>query len=257
MKEKEIIEGTAKAVSENLPKTTSAIDNVLSSIINVFDVLFTPFQMAKIYKDSKLEEFKNNIEKKANKIPPSNLKDSVDLNVVGPALEALKYTLLEDELREMFENLLVSSINKKEDVFPGFVDIIRQLSSDEAKLLKSISKKGTDFPLIDLRFRLESGEGYKDTLVNFTNIGDGVCEKPELVPAYLNELERFGIINIIDGAYLSDQSLYDPLENHSVILNMKKIKIFGIKPGKYEIHKKKFRITTYGLSFIRSCVLSK
>ena len=48
MKEKEIIEETANAVTNHLPKTTSAIDNVFSSIVNVFDVLFTPFQMVKI-----------------------------------------------------------------------------------------------------------------------------------------------------------------------------------------------------------------
>lgn len=129
MKAKETIEGTAKAVAENLPKTTSSVDNVFSSIVNVFDILFTPFQMAKIYKDSKLEEFKTNLEKKMSKIPPEDIKNEPNLNIVGPALEALKYTIMEDELRELFENLLASSIDKREDVFPGFIDVIRQLSS--------------------------------------------------------------------------------------------------------------------------------
>lgn len=77
MKEKEIIEGTANAVANHLPKTTSAIDNVFSSIVNVFDVLFTPFQMAKIYKDSKLDAFQTNLEKKISQIPEDDLKDKI------------------------------------------------------------------------------------------------------------------------------------------------------------------------------------
>lgn len=257
MKEKEIIEGTANAVANHLPKTTSAIDNVFSSIVNVFDVLFTPFQMAKIYKDSKLDAFKTNLEKKISQIPEDDLKDNVNLNIVGPALEALKYTILEDELRELFENLLASSIDKREDVFPGFVDVIRQLSSDEAKLLKEISLKRTNYPLIDLRYKLDSNKGFKEIIVNFTNLGDDVCEKPELISAYLNELEKFGIISIEDGSYLTDDSLYVPLENHKTILDQKNVLMFGAEPGKYEIHKKKFKVTSYGIAFIKSCVASK
>ncbi len=257
MKEKEIIEATADAVANHLPKTTSAIDNVFSSIVNVFDVLFTPFQMAKIYKDSKLEAFKNNLENKISKIPEVDMKDSVNLNIVGPALEALKYTILEDELRELFENLLAASIDKREDVFPGFVDVIRQLSSDEAKLLKQISLKGTNYPLIDLRYKLSSNKGFKEIIVNFTDLGDGVCEKPELVSAYLNELEKFGIISIEEDTYLTDQSLYDHLENHKTILNQKNVMLVGAEPGNYEIHKKKFKVTAYGKAFIKSCVVSK
>ena len=255
MSKKEIIEGTANAISKNLPKTVAAVDNVVSSIVDIFDVILTPFQALKLYRDAKMGEFKQNLLNKTNKIPKDQIKETLDLNVVGPTLEALKYTFLEDELREMFENLLASSIDKREDVFPSFVDIVRQLSCDEAKLLKYLSIHGKDYPLIDLRYVLNEGKGYHEIVLNFTDIGYGILEKPELISAYLNDLDRFGLINIQSDVFLTDESSYQTLESHELIQNAKNVII--AKPGKYEIHKKKFSITDYGISFIHSCVLSK
>jgi len=255
LSEKEIIEGTANAIAEHLPKTAETADSVLSTVIGIFDVMLTPFQMLKIFKDSKMKEFKENLAKKIERIPEEARKDTIDLKVVGPALEALKYTFLEDDLREMFENLLASSIDKREDVFPSFIDIVRQLSSDEAKLLKYLSVNGTDYPLIDLNYTYDANDAFDVELSNFTDIGYGVIEKPELISAYLRDLDRFGIIEIQTGVYLAEDIVYKKLENHPFIQD-RKTKIYK-DPGKYEIEKKKFTITDYGKAFINSCVIDK
>lgn len=55
MSEKEIIEGVAEATAKHLPKTTASVDAALSSIVNIFDVLLTPFQALKEYKDFRME----------------------------------------------------------------------------------------------------------------------------------------------------------------------------------------------------------
>lgn len=256
MSEKEIIEGTAGAVAKHLPKTTKAADNVLSSIVDIFDIILTPFQVLKVYKDIKMAEFRKNLKEKTDKIPPEFRKEELDLNIVGPTLEALKYTFLEDDLREMFENLLASSIDKREDVFPSFIDIVRQLSSDEAKLLKYLSKNGNDYPIVDLKYVSDDNTGYLVIVHYFTDIGYGILEKPELISAYLNDLSRFGLIEIQIGTYLVDDSLYKSLEDHSVIQDAKKETVMD-EPGKFEIEKHKFSVTEYGSSFIKSCVIEK
>ena len=247
-------EDIVREVTDKLPKTTSAIDNVLSTIVNVFDVLLTPFQIAKIYKDQKLEDIKNHIIEKSKNIPEENLKDSADLSIVGPTLEALKYTLLKDDLTELFENLLVSSLDKTKNVFPGFVDIIRQLNSDEAKLLKFLAVNGTNYPVITLRCDKKDGNGGIDILTDFTSIGFGICEKPELTTTYLVDLARFGLIEFVSGKYLTNDKLYEPLINHE------KIKSINNKPfndagfNDYRIIKEYFRITEYGSAFINACI---
>ena len=252
MSKKEIIEGTAEVVVKHLPKTTSSIDNVVCSIVDIFDTLLAPFQALKIYKDAKIKELKDGLEKKIKQIPEEDLKDGADLNVIGPALEALKYTFMNDELREMFENLLASSIDKRKCVFPSFADIIRQLNSDEAKLLKYFSKHGKDYPLVDLHYVLENGKGYREISVNFSNIGYGLLENPEMISAYLNDLNRFGLIDIPSGVYLTNDELYHDLENHQFIAEKKNMIFF--EKGKFEIKKKKMVITDYGLAFFVACI---
>lgn len=255
MEKVELIKETASLAAEHLPKTTNSVDNVVASIVNIFDVLLTPFQYLKLYKDYKMEKFKNNLIAKANRIPKEHIKEKVDLNIVGPTLEALRYTIFEDDLREMFENLLVSSIDKREDVFPSFVDIVRQLSSDEAKLLKYLSNKDDTFPLIDLNYLIGEQGSYYEQIVDFTDIGSGVLEKPELISAYLYDISRFGIIDIQNDCFIDDDSLYNKLENNNII-QQAKCKQQSL-PGKYEIRKKRFIITAYGKSFINACVIEK
>ena len=211
------------AVADKLPKTVSALDTVLSTVVNVFDLLLAPFQIAKIYKDAKVEEIRKNIVEKSKDIPEESLKESADLSVVGPALEAMKYTIMNDDLNELFENLLVSSLDKRKNVFPGFVDIIRQINSDEAKLLKYLASSDTDsFPVITLRCETIDGKGGLDIISNFTSIGYGVCEKPELTTTYLVDLARFGLIEFVNGKYLVDDKVYEPLINHDVIKGVDK-----------------------------------
>ena len=257
MGKEKIIKEAAEAVASHLPETTSAIDKAVSSIVGVLDVLLAPFQALKIYKDAKLEMFKANLARKIEKIPPSELNENPSLSVVGPALESLKYTIMEDELRELFENLLASSVDKRKNVFPSFVYAIRQLSPDEAKLLKRLSSGTRSFPLVDLRYVLDSDRSFFEIKKNFSNLGDDVCEKPELIPAYMVELEKLGIISIEDGKKLTDSTLYDPLESHGEIARLKKMNTHGFGPGKFEILRKKLEITEYGVSFISACVSSK
>ena len=254
MSKKDRIE-VVNAVADKLPKTVSAIDSVLSTVVGVFDLLLTPFQIAKIYKDQKLDEIKEHIKEKAEEIPQEFLKEA-DLSVVGPTLEAMKYTIMDDELNELFENLLVSSLDKRKNVFPGFADIIRQINSDEAKLLKYIANSESDsFPLITLRCDSQDGNGGIDILSNFTNIGYDLCERPALTTTYLVDLARFGLIEFVQGKYLIDEKIYEPLINHSEIkkIDNEELHKEGLKD--YRIIKGFFEITEYGKEFLDSCVL--
>lgn len=256
MSKKDQIE-IVNAVADKLPKTVSALDTVLSTVVGVFDLLLTPFQIAKIYKDKKLDEIKEHIKEKTEKIPEEDLKEA-DLSVVGPALEAMKYTIMNDDLNELFENLLVSSLDKRKNVFPGFVDIIKQINSDEAKLLKYFADSDTDsFPVITLRCESQDGKGGIDILSNFTNIGYGLCEKPQLTTTYLVDLARFGLIEFVQGKYLVDEKLYEPLINHEEIKKIDNNELHEKGFKDYTITKGFFMITEYGKEFLNSCAISK
>lgn len=64
-------------------------------------------------------------------------------SVAVPALAALTYLGGESELRDLFANLLVSATDAETatKVHPAFVEIIKQLAADEAKILASLRKQ--------------------------------------------------------------------------------------------------------------------
>ena len=80
------------------------------------------------------EQLKNNVEK----IPEENLMPP-PVNIVGPILDDVaKYYHDEEYLRELFSNLITSTMDKTQCVFvhPSYKSIIEQLSSFDATLLK-------------------------------------------------------------------------------------------------------------------------
>lgn len=253
---KDFIPETIDSVSKNLPKTKDALDNVLSSVINVVDTLLFPFQAAKLLKDAKIESLKRSLAIDIEKIPEENRKKEVELNIVGPAIESLKYTIQDDELRDLFEKLLVSTLDNRKQVFPSFVEIIRQLSPDEAKLLKELKEEISDYPLVDVIFDLKDGKGsYYDVLQNYSLIGKKTCEKKELIPTYLIELQKFGLILINDRVHLGSDILYTKLEQEA--LEIGKEKKYFIMNGEYRVNRKKFSVTAYGKLFLKACVFGQ
>ncbi len=65
------------------------------------------------------------------------------MSIVGPALEASKYYFDEKEIRNMFANLIASSMDSTYNglVQHSFVEIIRQLSPYDAKLFNTLEEE--------------------------------------------------------------------------------------------------------------------
>ena len=89
-----------------------------------------------------IKDFVNQkVSEKLKKVPAENI-ETPNPAVAGPALEALKYLGHEETLRELFANLLANALDKntKSSAHPSFVEIIKQLSPLEGKLLLFLSQ---------------------------------------------------------------------------------------------------------------------
>jgi hypothetical protein len=118
----------------------------------------------------------------------------------SPTIEApiaLHYVLLGEseevaELREMFENLLASSMDRETaaSAHPAFVSMISQLTPDEARILKSIDRD--DYALVNLYEVGADGTrllGFRARL----GIGTGIDEARQ--QQYISNLDRLGIFS--------------------------------------------------------------
>ena len=131
-----------KTYDDLASKPLKSTGNVGSTVIDFFhNFILYPLQKDNIYAEYKLQNYKDELVKKANKIP----KESLILprvNIFGPTLEGLKYNLDEQYIKDMFTNILISDMDstKQSKVLPAYIDIVRQLSKDDAIFLKSLKE---------------------------------------------------------------------------------------------------------------------
>ena len=201
-----------KPVLEPLGKTAGLIPRTINAVL-------VPVEKWVLGREYNLAETKQMLEHKLNHFSPEHIV-SPDAHIAVPAIQYISYCMDNIELKEMYANLLANSMLSftKDGVHPAFVEIIKQLSPDEAKILRYIYKNGT-LPTISVRYTNEEGAGIT-VLVNFSNVGElAECERPLDVSKYFDNLMRLGLIK--GGELFSklvDDSKYDVLREHPFVV---------------------------------------
>lgn len=121
-------------------------------------------------------------------------------NVVVPAIEALRYSASIDELREMFLTLIATSMDatRGESVHPSFVEVLKQLSADEGRIL-SLFFMRKDLYLWSMELKRNAfavaPQRTERTFLRLSLIGkDAGCQTPAMIPAYVDNLLRLGLV---------------------------------------------------------------
>ncbi len=140
---------------------------------------------------------------------------SPDPAIAVPVVEAMRYTSHKEELRQMFTNLLGEAMNADStDAHPAFVNIIKQLSPDEGKMIKYLYQDDKQ-PMIKIRIKLADNAGESDLLPYFSDIGyKADCQYPQKFPEYLDNLHRLGIVEVYYERFLTDKKYYEELKHH-------------------------------------------
>lgn len=174
-------------------------------------------------------------------------------SIAGPALEALRFVGHDSELRELYANLLATSMDLRTtlDAHPAFVEILKQLSPDEARIA-TLFHDHRGFPSIRLVTVSETGAlPYKRiTLLSET----AQCRYPRLEPTYLDNLQRLGLIRVEDNRPFAMISRYQEIESHATVqheLDWKDEK------WKTEIWRGAVHVTDLGHQFYNACVASR
>lgn len=148
MKENEV-ETKVMEFAEMLPAITGAAGGLLSagvfkgpikSLQDIWDcTIGYPIQKLKVRREVALEKYRESILKKVVGIPEENLQEP-KLSILGPALEASKYYIEEESLRDMFAKLVASSMDstKAGSARTAFVETIKQMNPLDAEILSQI-----------------------------------------------------------------------------------------------------------------------
>lgn len=150
MKElKNITNGVGTLVSENtkevyedvLKPSAQAAGQLLALPIKTVNALLTPLRQWIANAEYRIEETNILVAKKLKKVEQSNIVAPEDY-VAVPALQALSYSMDCEELRNMYANILASSMNSdtKNKVHPAFVEIVKQLSPVDINIFNDIGE---------------------------------------------------------------------------------------------------------------------
>ena len=235
--------------------TARSVGNTLSLLPRTIGVWLGKWEKWIINGEESIRLTAEAVREKAKAIPEEKLTEP-EPYVAVPAIQQLSYCYDSEELRELYANLLVSSMNSdtKYKVHPAFVDIIKQITPDEAKLLKVFPREAIAYqPLMDVQVNLGPGKGYVAILRNFSNIGRDTCECPEQINSYLENLDRLEIISILNDTHVMDEKAYDPIRKDPYFVKFLNARVGD---GKSISEKRKaFHVTNFGLSFLNTCVL--
>lgn len=193
------------------------------------------------------------IRKKIEAIPAERLTEP-EPYVVVPAIQQLGYSHSSEELRELYANLIVSSmdIEKKEHVHPAFVDILKKLTPDEAKIIQYF--KDRDFiEYLDLRaFIKEEGGGFRTIANHKTLLSDEVnFFVPDNELAYLQNLVCLGILKDCEGVWKVKEDNYRLIENKLGLESLRNQYI----PNRFksiDSEKSFYEVTDFGRNFIKT-----
>ncbi len=244
-----------KQIYEDGIKTTiKETGETLGLVPRTIKAALAPLEKWILYKEYSIKETQKLLESKLENLQPEKIV-TPEPYVAIPAFQAISYSMDNEELRNLYANLLANSMNidTKDSVHPSYVEIIKQLSPDEVKILNSIYNSNRHlFPLMELRMVVNKNARKYDIIQSHVSVFDfdstfNVNENSEL---YFDNLVRLGLVIISYKESLSNKELYKSIENSE------KISRFFVSnlDGAEMIYQKGIgKITALGINFLSVC----
>lgn len=254
----DVIKSASDAIQANAPETAKQTDGALSTVVGFFNnVVLYPVKKANLTFKYKLEDFEKDLKNKTKDIPDENLQCPPTM-IAGPTLEALRYAYDEEELREMYENLLASAMDNR-IVFlthPAFVDAIKQMSSLDARIFARIVEK-QQLRCAEITFSIiKADQSYSKAMPKYFVEELYDFADPFIVSASISNLERLGLIQIHLGQRIVHAN-YETIKSHPYVQNREKLfKTFG-EEFTIELAGHTIMINDYGKQFAKVCLLKE
>jgi hypothetical protein len=194
----------------------------------------------KIEKEYNIASVRQLLEQKLETVPPEHIVAPAPY-VAVPALQQISYCMDNEELREMYANLLAASMDErvKNGIHPSYVNIIAQLSPDEAKILRWFADNDKPMPIVRSR---KTG---LNTMI-YSHIGkEAKCECLANITQYIVNLDRLGLLVVRYNSrdYIGEyRDIYKQIETVNEIEFCEYGYCFVSKIG-------------FGKAFIKTCIL--
>lgn len=213
-----------KEAGHNLGNAALTITKTINNALLPLAAVNFAFDKARIYFN---EKFSEDLSKKAESIPLENLIEP-KASIAGPTLQGLAFTYEEPQLKNMYLSLLATSMDSRiaSRAHPAFVEIIKQLSSDEAHLLKTILSTGNSSAIAEVRLDTEEKFGWnliRSHLCDLTNTSNNEPVEIPKLPSMIDNWVRLGLINVSYSTNFTSPGSYDWVERRPEFIRYKQL----------------------------------
>lgn len=206
------------AYSDTVHPAAQNLGEIFGTITGFFNhVVMYPLKLINNKYELKAKEFRERLENDYKNIPEQNVAEP-DLHIVGPALESLKYNIMDDDLANMFANLLISNMDTdtKGLCTPAFIRIIEQMSPNDAKVFKAIyeyCQKNPGVAVCEIKFVLDENKDRIATVQLPKHIVDINLFQmdPYQISKSIQMLARLGLVDIDYLTSFVDDKVYQKL----------------------------------------------
>lgn len=206
---------------------------LMARIPRAINAAFSGLDKWILNKEYGIDETKKLLAQKLQNAIPEKIVEP-DPYIAVPVIQAISYSMNSNDLRDLYANLLAKSMieDSKNSVHPSFVEIIKQLSPFDAKMLKRI-------------YTYPFGSDNQD--IHFSDISNfgKVCVS-------VDNLIRLGLISVPFDMSFLDDSGYNYIRKTDVYA--------AIASELDSIHNRKtlssnyIKNTTFGASFYNVCI---
>lgn len=210
-----------KEAASNLGQTAVTLTKTINNVLVPLAAINFAFDKARAYFSGKFQE---EIAEKADAIPPEHIVEP-KASIAGPTLQGLAFTHEEPNLKEMYLNLLATSMDGRTASYahPAFVEIIKQLDSEDARLVRDVLQASVAIPIVQIHLKKKSG-GYNILLQHLLEMTDSETnlpvEKPE-IPAMIDNWIRLGLVEVAYDKFLHDPAKYLWVDQRPEYLRLK------------------------------------
>jgi hypothetical protein len=229
------------------------VGQALSTVLGLGDTILWPIQLlnerARIALESNLERYRE----KVSQIPPEKVAP-VPPEIGVPIAEKLSY-VADRDLRELYTNLLAkaSNIDTVSQAHPSFVNVLNNMSPDEALLIRQFMQQGA-IPFVTPKFFNPSKNLWMTLVVlHFDLYSETTLAFPANLPAYVSNLEGLGLIDVVHRDYLVvPVTVYEALERglEERFKNTPRLEGFTL----FRCARSRIDVTPFGWLFIYACV---
>lgn len=231
----------------NLGKSALTITGAINNALLPLAAVNFAFDRARKYF---AERFADDLAVRAASIPASDLVEPKG-SIAGPALQGLAFAHEEPDLREMYLNLLATAMDGRCSAVahPAFVEVLKQVDSEEARLLKLLLGRES-MAVVEVRLERQGEEGWRVLDRHLMNLYWQQSKEPmedRRLAAMVDNAVRLGLVEVSYDIFLTGSSSYSWVEQRPEYARHKSLHETGLATVTFE--RGILRRTAFGVQF--------